>query len=54
MDGPIAQDVDGALCKSSLKDSEKIEVFQEQNLNWIYSSDRAVFLLYSRHFYGCI
>ena len=54
LDGPTAQDVDGALCKSSQKDSEKIAVYQEQNLNWIDSSERAVFLLYSKNFYGCI
>ena len=52
LDGPTAQDVDGALCKSSLKDSEKIAVSQEQNLNWIDSSERAVFLYIPRIFMG--
>ena len=46
LDGPTAQDVDGALCKSSQKDSEKIAVYQEQNLNWIDSSERALFSCY--------
>ena len=53
LDGPTAQDVDGALCKSSQKDSEKIAVYQEQNHNWIDSSERAprIFMGVSRIFF---